>query len=172
MNIFYFIILTTLLVRLFSLRISIRNEKSLKKEGAVEFGASNSILLAICHTVFYLSCYAEAIYRGTQWDNISAIGLVGYCIAIAFLFWVIRELKSLWTVKLIISKKHAINKSFLFKYVRHPNYFLNILPELVCLTMIFHSWNTLKWGFPLYLIPLTIRIVQEERVMRKAFINY
>src|SRR5437870_13907816 len=33
--------------------------------------------------------------------------------------------------KLLIASDHTLNQSGLFRWVRHPNYFLNILPELV-----------------------------------------
>jgi len=88
------------------------------------------------------------------------------------LWIVIYSLGDRWTVKLIIAPGQAINKSFMFKYFRHPNYFLNILPELVSIALICQAWYTLLIGLPLYLIPLTIRIVQEEKVMKTHFSNY
>ena len=60
----------------------------------------------------------------------------------------------------------------IFKYFRHPNYFLNIIPELVSISLICQAWITLAIGLPVYLIPLTIRIVQEEKVMKLHFKDY
>jgi isoprenylcysteine carboxyl methyltransferase (ICMT) family protein YpbQ len=39
-----------------------------------------------------------------------------------------RALHRLWTVKLLIASDHVLNQSALFRWVRHPNYFLNIRP--------------------------------------------
>ncbi|MFG5423249.1 isoprenylcysteine carboxylmethyltransferase family protein [Enterococcus faecalis] len=50
-----------------------------------------------------------------------------------------------WTVKLIIVDEQSLNSSWLFKYIKHPNYFLNIIPELIGLTMFFHSWITIMF---------------------------
>jgi isoprenylcysteine carboxyl methyltransferase (ICMT) family protein YpbQ len=88
------------------------------------------------------------------------------------LWLVIFNLKDVWTVKLFIAKEHTLNNSLLFKYFRHPNYFLNIIPELIAIALICQAWYTLLIGLPLYLIPLTIRIVQEEKVMKTHFSDY
>ena len=53
--------------------------------------------------------------------------------------------------------------------MRHPNYFLNILPELVGFALVLHAYYTLIIGLPFYLIPLIIRIRQEESAMRAKF---
>jgi isoprenylcysteine carboxyl methyltransferase (ICMT) family protein YpbQ len=53
--------------------------------------------------------------------------------------------------------------------VRHPNYFLNVIPELIGLTFIMGAWLVLAIGLPLFLIVLGIRIAQEERVMKTCF---
>ena len=75
-------------------------------------------------------------------------------------------------MKLMIAPEQKINKSSIFKYFRHPNYFLNIIPELISIALICQAWFTLFVGLPLYLIPLAIRIVQEEKLMKTHFSNY
>lgn len=75
-------------------------------------------------------------------------------------------------MKLMITPEQKINKSFIFKYFRHPNYFLNIIPELISIALICQAWFTLFVGLPLYLILLAIRIVQEEKLMKAHFDNY
>src|SRR5262249_20802530 len=67
---------------------------------------------------------------------------------------------------------HTLNQSVLFRWVRHPNYFLNILPELVGLALMMGAWLVLVLGLPLYLLVLRTRIVQEEQVMRQHFPGY
>jgi len=53
--------------------------------------------------------------------------------------------------------------------VRHPNYFLNIMPELIGVALLCNAWTTLCVGFPLYLCLLVVRIRQEESAMRELF---
>jgi isoprenylcysteine carboxyl methyltransferase (ICMT) family protein YpbQ len=103
---------------------------------------------------------------------ITLIGLLIYAFSMLILFTVIYQLKSFWTVKLIIAKNHELNESFIFKYFKHPNYFLNIIPELLAINLICKSWITLSIMLPIYLILLTVRIKQENLVMKETFSNY
>ncbi|HEX8548152.1 MAG TPA: isoprenylcysteine carboxylmethyltransferase family protein, partial [Cytophagaceae bacterium] len=103
---------------------------------------------------------------------ISVTGLIIFAFSMVALFAVIKALGPIWTVKLIISPQQTVVKSFLFSTFRHPNYFLNVIPELIGLALICQSFFTLIIGLPLYLIPLVIRINQEEKIMRSNFLNY
>lgn len=157
------------LIRLFTLSISIRNEKRLKRNGAVEFGKKNSILLTLIHVAYYFSCLYEGYKSEAVFDMYSWVGTGLMTFSYIMLFVVIYQLREIWTVKLYIAPKHNIVETSLFKYVRHPNYFLNILPELIGVAFLCNAWTTLVIGFPLYCIVLATRIVQEERAMNSLF---
>jgi len=159
-------------IRLISLFISIRNEKRLKLEGATEYGKANSLLLTLSHVAFYGLCLYEGLHKDARIINVTYIGLVLFAFSMAMLFLVIKQLGPIWTVKLIIAKGHKVNKSIIFKYIRHPNYFLNVIPELVAIAMICQAWTVLMIGLPIYLIPLTIRIIQEEKIMKAMVKDY
>jgi isoprenylcysteine carboxyl methyltransferase (ICMT) family protein YpbQ len=159
-------------IRLISLFKSLSNEKILKKSGAVEYGKINSLFLTLAHILFYLSCVSESIISKAIFNTYTILGILVFTFSMIILWIVIFSLKGVWTVKLIIAAKHDINKSFIFKYFRHPNYFLNVLPELIGVALICQSWYTLFIGLPLYMIPLTIRIRQEEKIMKANFSNY
>ncbi|GGA95186.1 isoprenylcysteine carboxyl methyltransferase family protein [Allosediminivita pacifica] len=159
-------------VRFLSLGVSIRNERRLKAEGAVEHGAGTSALLAAVHVVYYLAAYAEGLVRMPPVDWVTLAGMAVWGFSICALFWVIGVLGRFWTVKLIVAKDHALTENRLFRWLRHPNYFLNILPELVGLALVLHAWWTLAIGFPVYVVILAMRIRQEERVMAETFENY
>jgi isoprenylcysteine carboxyl methyltransferase (ICMT) family protein YpbQ len=158
--------------RLGSLAVSRRHEKALKARGAREYGQGTSRLLALAHTVFYVGAFAEGLWRRTQPTLWTAGGVLLYGLAVLVLLVVWRELQGLWTVKLLIASDHTLNQSALFRWVRHPNYFLNILPELVGLALMMGAWLILVLGLPLYLLVLRARIVQEEQVMRQHFPAY
>ena len=161
-----------LCVRLTSLFVSIRNERRLKQAGAKEYGNRNTAILAILHIVFYLGAFVEGYINRVQFDQTTAIGIGVYVFSIAVLFYVIRQLSPIWTVKLIIAENHPLNKSFLFRSVRHPNYLLNIIPELIGLTLVMKSYVVFLMVFPVYLVSLGVRIVQEEKLMRSMFVDY
>ncbi|AGH37615.1 Isoprenylcysteine carboxyl methyltransferase [Bibersteinia trehalosi USDA-ARS-USMARC-188] len=156
-------------VRLFSLKISIQNEKRLIEKQAVQYGKRNSILLSMAHIAFYFSAIYEANSSAYSFDGIAIVGFVILSLAYLALFWVIKALGEIWTVKLYILPEHKINTAFLFQTIRHPNYFLNIIPELIGLGMMCHAWHTLTFIFPAYLVILGVRIYQEETVMKTLF---
>jgi isoprenylcysteine carboxyl methyltransferase (ICMT) family protein YpbQ len=161
-------------LRLASVVISLINEKKLKRLGAIEAGKINSNLLMLAHFAFYGACIAEGKANFLEPDLFSILGLILYSFAISILYYVIVSIKHVWTVKLIIAPLHyhVINKSWLFRFIKHPNYYLNIIPELLGFALIFHAWYTIFIGFPLYAILLIMRIRLEESIMKKAFPNY
>ena len=172
MNAIVILFLVASAMRVVSLVKSASNEKSLRKANAVEYGRNNSRVLVLFHVLYYLACLGEAILLNKSFNKISFFGVGLFALSMLMLWIVIFSLKDLWTVKLIIAREHRLNTSFIFKFFKHPNYFLNIIPELISMALICQAWYALAIGLPLYLIPLTIRILQEEKVMRKHFNEY
>ncbi|WP_117194136.1 isoprenylcysteine carboxyl methyltransferase family protein [Rhizobium terrae] len=160
------IFLAAAAARITSVAVSKRHEAALRANGAVEHGAFNTKLLAIVHGLYYFAAFGEGWWRQSQFDTVSAGGLVIFAAAMLMLVWIVRLLGAVWTVKIMIAKDHPVSRHWLFRTVRHPNYVLNILPELVGYALIFHAWWTLAIGLPVYLVVLIIRIRQEERAMR------
>jgi isoprenylcysteine carboxyl methyltransferase (ICMT) family protein YpbQ len=56
--------------------------------------------------------------------------------------------------------------------MRHPNYYLNVLPELVAIALIMKAWLVLLFLLPLYVTVLSRRIKIEENAMRRRFPEY
>lgn len=166
----FFIIAVVL--RLSSVFISRRNEVRMRAEGAEEYGAGNSRLIAVLHTVFYLACFLEGWSREIRVDSLTWFGLALYAFAILALLYVIREMGGFWTIKVLIAPSHSLKKSRLFRIVRHPNYYLNIIPELFALALIMKAWLTLVILYPIYLAALARRIRIEEEAMRRRFPDY
>ena len=164
-----FIVFFTL--RLLSLSYSIRNEKRLLKNGAVQYGKVNSLLLTLAHVVYYLCALYEAYISGTTFICFSVCGVLVMGFAYAMLFYVIYKLHDVWTVKLYIVHGQRIEKSFLFRTVRHPNYYLNIIPELIGVGLLCNALHSLFIGLPIYVCLLAVRIRQEEKVMKKLLEN-
>lgn len=159
-------------VRLLSLFKSVSNEKALKQQNAKEFGRTNSTFLSLAHIVYYLSCALEAVLLKREYNYFTYIGIGLFTFSMIMLWLVIRSLKDIWTVKLIIADKHCLNTNWMFRNIKHPNYFLNIVPELMGIALLCQAWHVLAIGFPIYLMPLTIRIIQENRVMKTTFPGY
>lgn len=160
------------LLRLGSVVISRKNEALLRAQGAEEYGATNSRFIAVLHTAFYIAAFAEGAWRGSRLDELAGFGLILYAGAMLALFYVIRELGNLWTIKVLIAPGRVLKQSWLFRNIRHPNYYLNIIPELLALTLIMKAWLTLAIMFPAYLAALACRIRIEEAVLRERFSAY
>lgn len=165
MNLIFIVFACFFLLRLISLGISIKNEKRLIREGAVQHGRKVSLLLTLVHIAYYFSALYEA-YSGEISFNVYSYWGVGIMFfAYVMLFYVIYKLRDVWTVKIYIAPNHRIDRSFLFRTIKHPNYFLNIVPELIGVAFLCNAWYTLLIGFPIYVVCLGVRIAQEERVM-------
>jgi len=165
-------LIVAIAIRLVTLAISLRDERQLKLQGAVEYGATTSKILALAHVVFYLSAAAEGLWKSAPLNTVSYTGFALYAFGMIMLFYVIHLLGRFWTVKLIVAPDHELVTHPLFRFVRHPNYFLNIIPELVGFALAFQAYHTLTFGLPLYLTVLFFRIRKEEQVMKQQFSGY
>lgn len=161
----YMLFIVIALFRIRVLLISKRNEQELLESGGKEYGKIVSKLLAILHTLFYFCALFEGIYKKVQFDGIGLIGTLIIGISFFILIKVIQILGKYWTVKLIFADKHTLNTNWLFKHVKHPNYFLNIIPELIGVTLVFHAWYTLLILLIPYGVCLCLRIREENRLL-------
>lgn len=165
-----FIVIGIFVIRLAFLKISKRNEKAILEAGGCEYGKENSKRITILHILFYLFSLIEAIIFKVKFDYISIIGLIFLIFSIFMLYTVTQLLKGIWTVKLMVAKNHKFNNHWLFRVVKHPNYFLNIIPELIGLVLLCHARYTALVLFPLYAIVLYIRIKEENRVLKEIIL--
>ena len=158
-------------LRLITAVYSLRNERKLIKKGAVQYGKLNSRVLTVLHVTFYFSCIIETYVSSAVFNRTSLFGLSVLSFAYIILLTVIYKLRDIWTLKIYIVPGHRLERSWLFKTFRHPNYFLNIIPELAGVALLCNAWITLVGLGPVYLTVLSIRIKQEENAMREVYKN-
>ena len=156
-------------IRLVTLGFSVANERKLLKKGAVQYGKFNSLLLTILHIMFYISSVTEASLSTFELDKTSVSGLCILTYSYCMLLYVIYKLKDVWTLKIYIVPGHRLENGWLFRTFKHPNYFLNIIPELLGISILCKGWYTLSLIGPIYLLVLCIRIRQEERAMAQVY---
>lgn len=160
-------LITAVLMRIITGAISLIHERRLKQGGGYEIGRRNSLLLATLHITILAGCIVEAAWRHTQLTRTVCIGMGLWLFAVIVLVAVIRQLGPIWTFKLIILPRHPVVATRLFRWIRHPNYFLNLLPELAGVILIAQARFSAILLAP-YLISLAVRIAQEERAMRSV----
>lgn len=164
------IVLVVFIFRLVFLKRSIKNEKAILANGGREYGVQNTKYITILHILFYLSCFAEATIRQVHFDTLGVMGLGLLIFAMFMLYVVTKLLGAIWTVKLMLVKNHQFVDHWLFRYVKHPNYFLNIIPELIGLALLCHALLSFCILFPFYIIVLYNRIKEEEQLLREVII--
>ena len=91
------------------------------------------------------------------------MGLVVF--SMYMLYMVSRLLSPIWTVKLMVAKNHQYVDHWLFRNIKHPNYFLNIVPELVGIILVCQAWYTALLLLPIYAIIMYIRIIEENKII-------
>ncbi len=158
--------------RVWTLLLSAKHERALKRAGALEFHRATSLTLAAVHACFYAAVLVEGWARKPSLDGPARAGIALYVAGAATMVYAMRLLGRFWTIKLILAPDHRLQTHPLFRLLRHPNYFLGILPELAGLALALHAWLTLGLGLLVYAVPLTMRIRQEERMMRERFSFY
>lgn len=152
-------------VRLYVLKISSKHANQLLHEGAIEYGKTTTKWLAILHTLFYFSAFFEGSIQKTQINWVSWIGFCLILFSFIMLFWVMKLLGKYWSVKLIFEPDHQLIEHWLFQWVKHPNYFLNILPELIGVVLLFHAYVTLIIFILPYSLCLYLRIKKENQLV-------
>jgi len=152
-------------IRIGTVFVSRRNERRLRMAGAQEFSAHNSKRMAFLHYAFFGGAYLEGEIRQAPFDGLALIGTGLLVFSAAVIVTVIRQLSPYWTVKVIIAPEHVIKDNWLIRLVRHPNYYLNIIPELTGLMWLMKSYWTALMIFPLYAVCLAVRIRDEEQAL-------
>lgn len=157
-------------LRIAFLGLSVKNERSIRANGGTEYGVGISKALSIAHILIYFLALGEAYWRETMMGTVNYIGLALLLFSMGMLYWITQLLSGIWTVKLMVAKNHEYNDHWLFRTVKHPNYFLNIVPELLGVVLLCQAWYTAIVLFPVYAWILYQRIVEENRVLREIII--
>ncbi|MGT2715051.1 isoprenylcysteine carboxyl methyltransferase family protein [Streptococcus respiraculi] len=164
------IVALVFVIRLWFLKISVQHEQMILKNGGREYGVKNTKALTLLHILFYILSVVEALIKHTQVDILGLIGIVLLVFSMCMLYLVQSILGDIWTVKLMIANNHTYNDHILFRLVKHPNYYLNIIPELVGLTLLCHSWWAALVLAPFYTLVLWRRIREEEELLETVIL--
>ncbi len=147
------------------MRVSKQNEARIVADGGREYGAFNSKLMAIVHVLIYFCALGEFYYLDRSVNLLTFIGMGLVVFSMYMLYMVSRLLSPIWTVKLMVAKNHQYVDHWLFRNIKHPNYFLNIVPELVGIILVCQAWYTALLLLPIYAIIMYIRIIEENKII-------
>jgi len=151
--------------RVWELGRSKKNTQALLNRGAYEVGAEHYPIMAALHTLWLLSCVAEAFVVGEAPSVLfAAVGLTLLCVGQALRIGAIRTLGPRWTTRIIILPDAPVVASGIFKYIRHPNY-LGVILEIAALPMVFGCWRTALGFSAANGALLWVRIRAEEKAL-------
>jgi len=162
----YFIlfILFVILQRLSELYIARRNEKWLRSQGAVEYGASHYPYIVALHTLFIISIIVEYMLKSNS--PIDYTFLVLFIVLLVFKFWTLSSLGKYWNTKIFRVPGSGPVKKGPYKIFKHPNY-IDVICEIIIIPLVFHLYYTAIIFTVLNAIMLTVRIRVENKVWSK-----
>ncbi|WP_088069106.1 isoprenylcysteine carboxyl methyltransferase family protein [Gottfriedia luciferensis] len=160
---FLFIILQ----RVIELGIAKRNEKKLKKRGAVEYGQDHYKYFIILHSMFFLSIFIERYFvHYVELGFFTTLFIIFIILQLARV-WVISTLGERWNTKIIILPNERLVKKGLYKYIKHPNYII-VMIELFIIPIMFHAYITSVIFSFCNLMLLKVRIREENKALLQS----
>jgi methyltransferase len=155
--------------RVVELVISARNARWAFARGAIEAGSGHYPVMAVFHTLFIVSCGAEAvIFRRVFPGAVGWIALTGALAAQALRYWAIITLGRRWNTRIIVLPGVAPVASGPYRLIRHPNY-LAVVMEMICVPMIYGCWITAIVFSAGNALLLRVRIRAEESAFGQPY---
>ena len=143
--------------RVFELIISTRNTKKLIENGAVEYYSFHYKFIVIFHIFFILYFLIKSFYN-TSYSNEF---LYAFFLIQIFRYKIIYDLGGFWTTRILVIQKPLI-KTWIFRYLRHPNYIVVFL-EILLVCLFFNDYFSMFIFSIINLILIFIRIYYEEK---------
>lgn len=164
---FYSLIVLVILQRITELYISIKNEKWLRRNGAIEYGQRHYKLIVLLHSLFFISLILEYNFSGRYSD----LNVINYLFLVFFILlqimriWVLRTLGNYWNTKIFRIPGSELIAAGPYKYFKHPNYIV-VICEIFSLPLIFDLYYTAVIFSFLNALVLFIRIREENRILK------
>ena len=155
-----FLMIYIILTRLFELILSKKNTSILLKEGAVEYYKFHYKFIVLFHILF-ISFFFVKSFTNTI---IKMEYLYVFFIVQIFRYKIIHDLGKYWTTRILVIKEPLI-KTWMFKYLRHPNYLIVFL-EVILVCLFFNDFFSLILFSLINLVLISIRIFYEEKANR------
>lgn len=128
--------------RLWELRRSARNLRTLRARGAVEVGAEHYPWMVALHTAFLASSVVEVWLLQRPWIPwVAAVSAATLTAAEALRWWTLRTLGERWTTRVLVVPGESPVTSGPYRFLRHPNYVAVVL-EIFAIPMLHCAWIT------------------------------
>jgi methyltransferase len=154
-----------LLMMLAELTRSRRNERELRRRGAVEPQGDVYRALAIVYPLMFVAMAVEGTFfgRGGEWLLIG--GFTIFVAAKALKLWAIATLGLRWSYRVLVLPEAPLVTAGPYTHMRHPNY-LAVFGELVGFAMMVDALWTGVGSLLLFGLLVRRRIAIEENALR------
>lgn len=164
---FYILFGFVIAQRLLEVMYAKSNERWMKKQGAIEAGASHYKWIVLLHVLFFVSLLGEILYKGADLWKAWAFFLAVFIIAQILRIWALASLGRFWNTKILVLPGEFKVESGPYRWIPHPNYVVVAL-EIASLPLIFGAWRTaLVFTIANALLLLLVRIPAEEEALRQ-----
>jgi methyltransferase len=150
--------------RLLELRLSRRNERSIRARGALERGRGHYPLMVGLHVLWLLSTLVEGILRGPGLPAYWPIPLALFLLVQPLRYWAILSLGDYWNTRVLVVPGAKLVRRGPYRYFRHPNYVV-VFVEIATFPLIFGAWVTALVFSILNTALLYVRIREENRAL-------
>ncbi|MBM7703258.1 isoprenylcysteine carboxyl methyltransferase family protein [Metabacillus iocasae] len=168
--IFYVLLIMLAVQRVIELIVAKRNEKWMKKQGAIEIGQAHYKWIVIVHMSFFISLFIEVQWFQKAVSNWWIWLTLLFVIVQGARVWAISSLGKYWNTKIIILPEADVVLKGPYRYMKHPNYVI-VAMEFIIIPLLFHAYVTLILFSLLNIAVLSVRIPIEEKALR-SLTNY
>lgn len=152
--------------RLAELMLALRNERYMKKKGALEFGREHYKYIVLLHMFFLVSIAAEVTFFKKTPSPIWPVLLVLFIGTQLIRVWAIASLGVYWNTKILVLPDSKLVPKGPYKFMRHPNYIV-VMMEFWLIPILFQAYITAIVCSLLNILVLSVRIREEERALQE-----
>ena len=142
--------------------VSMRNERQLRAQGAVEPEGDVYKLMQIIYPGAFLAIVLEGLQRDPPRDVLVAAGFAIFVGAKALKYWAITTLGVRWTFRVLVPPASTVVTGGPYRVLRHPNY-LAVMGELTGAALIAHALVAGPLAIAVFGMLILLRVRIEER---------
>lgn len=163
---FAIFLLVILLQRGIELAITKKNELSMKRQGAIEFGQRHYPFIIAVHALFLVTVSLEVLIGEKQLSHVWPLILSLFLLTQIVRIWVVVSLGSFWNTKILVLPQASVIKRGPYRFLKHPNYLVVTL-EFLLIPLMFNAYYSALIFTLLNFVILSVRIPSEERALRR-----
>ncbi|MGI9534738.1 MAG: isoprenylcysteine carboxyl methyltransferase family protein [Thermodesulfobacteriota bacterium] len=163
-SIFILFIIFLAIQRILELRLAKKNEKVVRKEGAIEYDREGYKYIVFMHVGFFISLILEKYLLNRGFNSLSLLIFIIFIFTQLLRYWAITSLGKYWNTKILVVPNTPLIAKGPYKYLKHPNY-LAVITEIVVIPLIFSCYITCIIFSTLNFLTLLRRIRIEENAL-------